>query len=542
MDNQKNPQNPDQNEDWLDEVLGKQNVPKELGPDELAVAAAGLTHPDELDLDRIVQETLAESAKEDPEATRPIRPVTVRPQPPVTKAAPQVPKQAPHAAPVQPKNNAASEDTSKDTKPADTQNQKARPKAKNAYGFWGVPHILSTGLWILIVVFIGISIGRLAWVCAADLLALGKEPITASITIEAGEDIGSVAQKLQKAGLIRYASLFETFMEITGKGENMLTGTITFNENTEKPLVYDYNALANALTFRGGATVLVEVMIPEGYNCYQIFELLEKNGVCDAEDLEAYVVKLSLGTDKESQAALDAIKAKPESSRTKAEKILAKATVAEQRDFEKARKEMVADYWFLQGVKFGHQYALEGFLFPDTYEFYIDSDPDDVITKLLDGFDYRFSPALVDQYVALNGKLGTNLSLYQVLTVASIVEKESASPDESYNIASVFYNRLRNRSEFPCLNSDATITYDTDYRSKGLLLSHQDINNSPYNTYTQAGLPPTPICNPGMSSLKAVLDPANTSYYFFIFDEENGVHQFSRTYEEHQQWANKLGY
>lgn len=531
MDNQKTPRNFSQNDDWLDELLGKQNVPKELGPDELAVSAAGLTHPDELDLDRIVQETLAEAAKE--EAAR----EASAHQPAEQVRRTPCRERKPCAKTNQPQNVQNEEDTQEASAP-----RKARPKAKNPYGLFGIPHILSTCLWILIVVFIGMSIGRLAWVCAADLLALGKEPISASITIQPDDDISAVAQKLQKAGLIRYASLFETFAKITGKADNMLTGTITFNIGQEKPLVYDYNALANALTYRGGVTVSVEVMIPEGFNCAQIFELLEKNGVCDADELEAYVVKLSLGTDKDSQAALDAIKAKPESKQTPAEKILAKATVAEQSEFEKIRKELLSDYWFLQGVKFGHQYALEGFLFPDTYQFYIDSDPEDVIIKLLDGFDYRFAPSLVDQYVKLNAKLGTNLSLYQVITLASIVEKESASPDESYNIASVFYNRLRNRSEFPCLNSDATVTYDTNYRSKGLLITHEDINNSPYNTYTQAGLPPTPICNPGMSTLKAALDPADTGYYFFIFDKENGVHQFSRTYAEHQQWANKLGY
>jgi len=531
MDNQKNPRNLSQNEDWLDELLGKQNVPKELGPDELAVSAAGLTHPDELDLDRIVQETLAEAAREEAaRAATPAQPVEDPDKKPYRESTPR-------AKTSQPRNAQKDEDPQEEPAP-----RKFRPKAKNSYGLFGIPHILSTCLWIVMVVFIGMSIGRLAWVCAADLLALGKEPIAASITIHEGEDIGSVAQKLQKAGLIRYASLFETFAKITGKADNMLTGTINFNIGQEKPLVYDYNALANALTYRGGATISVEVMIPEGYNCAQIFELLEKNGVCDADELEAYVVKLSLGTDEDSQAALEAIKAKPEKQRTKAEKILANATIAEQRDFEKARKEMLSEYWFLQGIHFGHQYALEGFLFPDTYQFYINSDAEDVIIKILDGFDYRFSPSMVDQYVKLNAKLGTNLSLYQVITLASIVEKESANPDESYNIASVFYNRLRNRSEFPCLNSDATIIYDTDYRSKGLLISHQDINNSPYNTYTQAGLPPTPICNPGMSTLKAALDPADTGYYFFIFDEENGVHQFSRTYAEHQQWADRLGY
>ena len=477
-----NNQNNNQNEDWLDQILGRQNVPRELGPDELAVSGHRLTHPDEMDLERIVQETIAEAWEDE-------KKVKTTPTPPVTRATapvstgPELPKQA---APV----------------------EKKPEKKKGGYGMFGIPHVLSTLFWAFLIIFIGTALGRLVWVCATDLLALGKDPVAATITIDKKDDMDDVAKKLEKAGLIRYPDLFVTFAKMTNKGNNRVIGTITFDEKT----VYDYNAIINAISSKGGSSVTVEVTIPEGYNCAQIFALLEKKGVCKADDLCDYVK--SLGDEKEYSEGAK----------------------------EKAR--LCSNYWFIRELEFGHQYALEGFLFPDTYEFYLKDDPDRIIEKMLDAFNTRFTQRLLDKYFALKKSLGIEISLYEVITVASIVEKESANPDESYTIASVFYNRLTNSSRYPYLNSDATIIYDTDYRSKGQLKTNQAINNSPYNTYTQTGLPPTPIANPGLDSLDAALDPAVTepAYFFFVYDEDAGVHRFSSSLAEHQEWLKKLGY
>lgn len=507
MDNQKNTQNPGQNEDWLDSILGTQNVPKELGPDELAVSAAGLTHPDELDLERIVQETIAENWDE-PQASQ--EPQTQDPHPVSRKAHPKKPS-AETAQNSNPSAKAAG-DEPKDQGEKPDLLRKLRPKMKDAYGLLGIPHILSTILWGFLILFIGISLGRLAWVCAADLLALGKDPISATITVTEDDDISDIAKKLQKAGMIRYPSLFETFAKVTGKGDDILVGSIAFDNKT----VYDYNALINAMSYQGGSSVLVSIMIPEGFNCAQIFALLEEQGVCSVENLEAY-------TAFTCQRPVDG-------------KDCGNCEVC------KNEAQLLSDYWFLRDVPLNHKYCLEGFLFPDTYEFYMNDEPDRIIEKFLDGFNARFTQRLVDKFVALNKDLGTNFTLYEVLTIASIVEKESANPDESYNIASVFYNRMTNSGSFPFINSDATILYATQYRNKGELITKEQINSSPYNTYTNTGLPPTPISNPGLSSLDAALAPADTDYYYFIFDEDAGVHHFSRTLAEHEQWASKLGY
>ena len=286
--------------------------------------------------------------------------------------------------------------------------------------------------------------------------------------------------------MIRYPGLFQTFAKLTGKGGSILSGSITFSEET----LYDYNALINAMSYRGDSTITVEVMIPEGYSCAQIFALLEEKGVCTISQLEQYAANGEL-----------------------------------------------ADYWFLEGVERGNRYCLEGFLFPDTYEFYMDDEPKRVLEKFLDDFDYRFTDRMVDKYVALQENLGLELTLREVITMASIVEKEKASALEGYTIASVFYNRLTHAGSFPFLNSDATALYATDYYYAGLAMP----SPNPYDTYVQTGLPPAPIANPGLSSLDAALDPEDTGYYYFVYDESAGVHRFSKTLSEHEGWRSRLG-
>lgn len=470
-------QNNDTNQDsWLDEILGKQETSGEIGPDETAVISAGLTHPDDLELERIVQETLAENWGDEPVQ-----------QSADTDAADSTRFFAPQQPAAQKKD---AEDAPQDDEPALI--RKLRPKAKKGYGLLGIPHILATVIWLCLIVAIGASLGRTLWVCAADLLALGKEGQEVTVTIEENDDIAAIAQKLQKAGMIRYANLFEMFANLTGKGDGILVGSITFNENT----VYDYNALINAMSYRGGSSVTVEVMIPEGYSCAQIFALLDEKGVCSESELEEYAANGELES-----------------------------------------------YWFLDGVERGHKYCLEGFLFPDTYEFYINDEPRRVLEKFLNDFDYRFTDRMVDKFVALNNDLGSyKLTLRELVTMASMIEKEKANNLEGYTISSVYYNRLTHPASFPFLNCDATILYATEYYNKGELVTDSQINASPYNTYTQQGLPPGPISNPGLASLDAALEPEDTSYYYYVLNKEANYHVFSKTYEEHQRKMRELGY
>ena len=461
-------------EKWLDDILGKQHTAKEISFDEAAAAAAGLPSPEDMDLEKIVRETMEENWGDSStsSATQP-----------------------------QSKRFLHSEDDTPEEDEDCTEEEQAPAKKgfwrsllskeKAGEGLFGIPHILSTVIWIILIFAIGTSLGRTLWLCAADVLALGKTPQEVTITVDVKDQMPDIAQKLCDAGMIRYPNLFVQFTELTGKGNNIMVGTITFSGDT----IYDYNALINAMSYKGGSLITVEVMIPEGYCCAQIFQLLEDKGVCTVAELEAYA----------ADGELDS-------------------------------------YWFLEGIPRGHKYCLEGFLFPDTYEFYLNDEPRRVLEKFLDDFDYRFTDRMVDKFMALNKKTGLNLTLQEVIIMASIVEKEKSADLEGYKIASVFYNRMMNASVYPFLNSDATILYATDYYNAGELITDAQINASPYNTYTQPGLPPTPIANPGLSSLDAALDPEETDYYYFILDRTAGHHVFTRTLAEHEQKERELGY
>lgn len=508
MENQNNnPQQP-QDENWLDEILGSQELTEELGPDEQAIAAAGLTDPAEVELERILQEAKAGEfenqplpealPQQDTEATQFFVPPEVcepLPEQEAEMAAPEGEKNAPE-----------------DAQPV----RKRRPQMKKGYGLFGIPHILATGVWLAIILAIGISMGRVLWVCAADILAFGKEPQQVTITISENDDLEVISQKLQKAGLIRYPGLFQFFADFTGKGEKITPGTFVFNKDmsAEKPgIAYDYNALVNRLVDYGPSQNVVKVTFPEGSNCAQIFALLEEKGVCTVEALEEYA----------ANGALD-------------------------------------EYWFLEGVERGHKYCLEGYLAPDTYEFYTnEEDPSVVLEKFLDEFDDRMNDRLKQKFVELNQtlseKMAANgygsdyiaehqLTMHDVVIMASIVEKETANNAESFDIAAVFYNRLTNQSKYPWLNSDATMVYAEKYYYKDELLTEEDRNSCEFNTYVYRGLIPKPIANPSLNSLAAALDPRfaeDAVYYYFVYDEEEGCHRFSETEAEHLQWIKELG-
>ena len=378
--------------------------------------------------------------------------------------------------------------------------RKGRPKRKKGYGLLGIPHILATAVWMAIVVAIGVSLGRLAWICAVDVLAFGREEQEVVVTIEDSDTLDDIAVKLQEGGLIQYTELFKLYASLTSAREDISSGTFKLNT------IYDYNALVDSMTYYSSSREIVQVMIPEGYNCAQMFALLEEKGVCKAADLEEYA----------ANGELD-------------------------------------DYWFLEGVERGDKYCLEGYLFPDTYEFYVGDDAERVLEKLLDVFDYRFSEDMIAAIDTLNEKLATKLrsrgygddyiaehqmTVREVVIVASLIEKETAGNDESYKISSVIYNRLTNQAEYPYLNIDAALLYALGHKEA---LTTEDLQvDSPYNTYTHAGLIPGPITNPGLNSLKAALLPEDTGYYFYALNPETGSHHFTKNYAEHQAFLASL--
>ncbi|MBV9087248.1 MAG: endolytic transglycosylase MltG, partial [Acidobacteriaceae bacterium] len=164
--------------------------------------------------------------------------------------------------------------------------------------------------------------------------------------------------------------------------------------------------------------------------------------------------------------------------------------------------------------------SLEGYLFPDTYEFTRTQSMSDMLA------------AMVRRFRQEAHAIGLTSDYHRIVTMASIVEKETAVPDERPLVASVFYNRLERNI---VLATDPAVIYAALLAGRYNGVIHQsDLQfDSPYNTYRRAGLPPGPICNPGAHSLEAAMRPARTDYLYFVSDNA-GHHRFSRTMEEHQ--------
>ncbi len=487
-------EDPLKDDSWLDELLGIRQTVEEIGPDEHAVSAAGLTHPDDAELEKI----LAEHWDEEPQPEQePVGDQTVRFTPQEPRNQDVMVYDAEEDLEVHPE-----EEPQKEI-------PKTRPKMKKGYGFFGIPHLVVTAIWLAIILLIGVTLGQMLWSWCADLMAFGKpdRSVTITITDEEVGDIDAITKKLADAGLIDQPEVFKFFASFTGKAEDISAGTFTLNA------ALDYNAMIKHMMPQSPSREIVEdLLIPEGYNCAQIFALLEDKGICTVAELEEYA----------ANGELD-------------------------------------DYWFLEGVQRGDKYCLEGYLFPDTYDFYTNDDPERVLEKMLDAFDYRFTAKMREDFATMQTRFADmlakngygqdyiashTLTLHQVITMASIVQKEMATNAESYTISSVFYNRLANAAQHPYLGSDATTYYAIgDYFGEKKELSQEDIAfDSPYNTRNHQGLPPGAICNPGVYAIYAALDPDDSSYYYFIYDRQLGEHRFTKTLAEHEKLAEELGY
>ncbi|MBR2521493.1 MAG: endolytic transglycosylase MltG [Oscillospiraceae bacterium] len=325
-------------------------------------------------------------------------------------------------------------------------------------------------LYFLLVVCTAALMATVLWQAACDVLGLSDGDSEASVVILKTDDLEEITQKLKDAGMIKYKTLFKFYANYSKAMDKIQPGTYTLRTN------YDYMALVSNMRTEIGRKDTVDVTIPEGYTVRQIFKILAENGVCLQEDLE---------------------------------------TIAADYDF---------GYDFLQGIAFGDYRRLEGYLFPDTYQFYQNDDPVTVIRKMLSNFDQRVTDE-IRQLASSNGH-----SLRDVLIVASIIEKEAQVPQDRPLISSVIYNRLN--SSFGYLQIDATVIYAMGEHTDSL--SYEDLKyDDPYNTYMYEGLPPGPIANPGLDSIKAAADPADTDYMFYAL-KSDGSHYFSTTYEEHQ--------
>ncbi len=356
------------------------------------------------------------------------------------------------------------------------------PSGKNEDGKKG---LMGGALYFLFVISVSVILACLAWAAATDVLGFKASDTVATITLpkdtftyeeveyededgnkktkkEHYADIGYVADELKEQGIIKYKWLFKLFASVYNADEKIDPGTY------ELKAVYDYKALIKKMTSGSGAMVTKKITFPEGYSMNQIFKKLDEEGVCDYDEL------------------MDAA---------------ANATF---------------NYSFLEDVEKGEASRLEGFLFPDTYEFYEGMPASSAINKLLSGFHYRLTKEMY------GWQESTGLSWAQIVNIASMIEKEAANDDERARIASVIYNRLE--KGWP-LQIDSTTLYEYPDHV-GAPTAEMLQSDSPYNTRISVGLPPTAICSPGLASIRAALRPADTNYLFYALDTETGTHRF----------------
>ena len=340
--------------------------------------------------------------------------------------------------------------------------------------------------FVLICVFVGVAVflAYFALVTASDLLGLGQtdQQIEVTLTEEDAASLSRTADVLEQNGVISSKLVFELYARLKDMEGTFQAKTFVLNNK------WGYDQIMNHLAYDSEESDIVTVTFREGMTQQQIGELLEENNVCTAEDF------------------YDAL---------------------ENGDY--------SDYNFAglvpdEDLRFR---KYEGYIFPDTYEFFHKEDAVSALDRLLSNFQTRVSGELLTDIE------NSQYSLREIVTLASIIEKEAIGDDEERaNISSVFYNRLSgDNSEIgTALQSDATIYYALHIAGMDDTQFSTDLD-SPYNTYKHGGLPAGPICNPSLSSIKAAVHPNDTGYYYFAYGKD-GVSHFFRTYDEHLAFVN----
>ena len=330
-----------------------------------------------------------------------------------------------------------------------------------------------TMVYVIAVVGASLVISLAAIFTANDVFAFVKDNAMQQFYVSENTKLTDLAKDLDKQGIINYGTVFKAYLAVKGdSADDVLAGEYQLNPSM------DYGQIIDKLTNSSSSDTL-QITIPEGYSVAQVRQLLLDNHVCTADALDKVLNHYPFKHD------------------------------------------------FLQDEKPVEEGWLEGYLFPDTYEIYKgNGSVVDTVNKMLNNFASRYGSEITD------GANELGRSMHDIVTVASLVEREAQRDDERARIAGVIYNRLNNSSEFPYLQVDASVLYGLG-RTSGKLTDEDLKSDSPYNLYTAEGLPPGPICNPGYASLYAASHPESHDYYYYVAMPD-GSHLFASSYEEHQ--------
>lgn len=352
-------------------------------------------------------------------------------------------------------------------------NNRKRKKKKSApSGRLPMVLILTT-----VIFTVAISLSVLIISVGRDMLAIGKSDAVKIITIPEGSNTEDVAQILFDEGIIKIPKAFVFISKLGGSDTKYIAG-----EHQVSPS-YAYETIINELTTdRALEKETVDVTFLEGCDLISAGKKLEEAGVCEAERFVYYFNAGDYGFEFEQYLPVST------------------------------------------SSKFNR---MEGYLFPDTYTFYVDTDPEIVCQKIYKNFNEKFK----EEYYTKMREL--NMTLDEVITLASIVQAESPDVKTMKNVASVFENRLNNPEVFPKLQSDPTSNYVEEVIMPNIEIKSEAIFEA-YDTYQCNGLPPGAIGNPGLDAIEAVLYPADTDYYFFYANIDTMETFYAETNEEHE--------
>lgn len=344
-----------------------------------------------------------------------------------------------------------------------------------------VHNIIKTIIYIIFITVVGCFLAYYVITRINDLYAFVKDTDEVEIVVPENATVNEIADILYEAGIIEYPSFFKFYAELKNASERYAFKAGTYVVN---PMM-NYDQLF--LWLEGTREQSIKrITIPEGYTVDEIINLFVAEG---------------FGT---REGFINAI---------------------QNYEFDNEFIKLIDN-----SPERGRHYRLEGYLYPDTYDVYTDKSEEYYIYKLLDRFEDIYSEKFQERAAELG------LTMDQVITIASMIEKEAVIHNEYEVVSSVFHNRINNFVQYPNIESDATVVYAIQLATGKRVteLSEEDLKiDSKYNTYLYKGLPPGPISNPGYEAIASALYPENTKYYYFVSSLE-GETFFAETYAAHQ--------
>lgn len=372
-------------------------------------------------------------------------------------------------------------DTDSHTQSAtDTKVKRTAPKRKKGQGVAG------TYVFFIVVIVISMVLSVYAVMCMNDVLAMTKTSSTVTVSFnEPIDNINDAVDLLSDNGLIKcknFCKLFAKFRE-SQVGPDWRNG-VQYENLTYEPGVYylsgkmGLEGMLQAMQGNASTAETVTLTFPEGYTVPEIVDKLVANEVCDKASLLSAIQSVNFTYSLVSSLEAD-------------EKI---------------------------------PYRLEGYLFPDTYDFYVGESSSSVIKKFLSNGDAK----ITEEHRKKAEEMG--YSMHEIITIASIIQMEAGNSEQMKTISAVIYNRLSDKTNFPSLGCDSTSAYITN--KVGPSLSSTSAHTAEYymtyystaNSSKVVGLPPGPICNPGLEAIEAALNPDSSDAYFFFHDSDGNLY------------------